>query len=380
MIPRPSHDDSSRFDFAEGVRAYNYRHVVKPLVDDFPNRVAATGGPAPQTKEDAGAYYANDPQFLFACAIQRTMQQLGWMTAIEGIHRDAPHFAAELDEYAGKQEHSRLELTPGLSFPAWYTAFTDGGRDDIHLVPGGYWKDPLVGAVYDRGGAVYRLAWRSGYDARPGALEQFVRSAPAGEYRTVVDLGCSFGGLTRVLRKVFTDAEVIGVDLSESALKYAHYVAETGGQDITYAQRDAAATGYPDDSVDLVTAFLLLHEVPDDVRAAIMAEALRILRPGGHVLFLDIPPYAALSPVEAFFESFDGRANGENHWEEFLSSDFASLLTSVGFSDVVDGPLEFDEPGYWGSSALWRTGDFNPVHRWVTRAIKPVDVPAGARQ
>ena len=42
-----------------------------------------------------------------------------------------------------------------------------------------------------------------------------------------------------------------------------------------------------------------------------------------------------------------------------------------GFTDIVDGPLDFDEPGYWGSSALWRTGEFDPVHRWVTRASKP---------
>lgn len=43
----------------------------------------------------------------------------------------------------------------------------------------------------------------------------------------------------------------------------------------------------------------------------------------------------------------------------------------MGFVDVEEGPLDFDEPGYWGSSALWRTGEFNPVHRWVTRARRP---------
>lgn len=374
MISRPNHDDSSKFDFAEGMRAYNYQHLVKPLLDDFPDRVARTGGTLPGTKEEAGALYSGDPQFMFACAIQRTMQQLGWATAVEGVHRDCGAFARELNRYATLQEHSTLELVPARTLPAWYTSFSDRGRDDIHLVPGGYWGDELVGAIYERGGSVYRLAWRVGYDARPGALEAFAASAPPGDYRRVVDLGCAFGGLTRVLRKVFPDAEVTGVDVSAPALKYAHYLAESSGQDITYSQRDAASTGFDDASFDLVTAFLLLHEVPDSVRADIVAEAFRILRPGGQIMFLDLPPYSALSPAEAYFESFDGRGNGENHWEEFLVSDFCALLRSVGFTEIQDGPLEFDEPGYWGSSALWRTGEFNAVHRWVTRAAKPADL------
>lgn len=381
MIPRPSHEDSSRFDLVEGMRAFNYQCIVKPLLDDYPSRVAervAAGGSEPVTKEEAGELYANDPDYLFACAIQRNLQQLGWASAVDSIHRDGTDFADELARSVNGHQSSLLDLAPDLPLPAWYTWHNRNSRDDIHLVPGGYWGDDLVGPIYERGGSVYRLAWRGGYDARPGALEEFVRGAPAGDYRRVIDLGCSFGGVTRVLRKVFADAEVIGIDLSVPALTYAHYVAERDQQRITYAQRDAVATGYDPDTFDLVTAFLLLHEVPDEIRAAIMTEAFRIMKPGGQLMFLDIPPYSQLSPAEAYFESFDGRGNGENFWESFLSSDFPGLLASVGFENIEQGPLTFDEPGYWGSAALWRTGDFNPVHRWVTRAVKPARLTAAA--
>ena len=88
-------------------------------------------------------------------------------------------------------------------------------------------------------------------------------------------------------------------------------------------------------------------------------------------MFLDIPPYSALTPEQAFFESFDGRGNGENFWEEFLSSDLPATLAAAGFCDITDGPLHFMEEGYWGSAALWRTGAFDEVHRWVTHASKP---------
>src|SRR5690606_41177253 len=62
-----------------------------------------------------------------------------------------------LEEAKSSQEYSTLTLDDSLEFPEWYTEHTYTGRDDIHLVPGGYWQDPLVGEVYDLGGSVYRL-------------------------------------------------------------------------------------------------------------------------------------------------------------------------------------------------------------------------------
>jgi SAM-dependent methyltransferase len=371
MLPPVSHDDSSRFDFCEGVRAYNYQHIVAPLVADYPRRSARAGRAGSLTNDEVAALYTSDPDYLFACALQRTMQQEAWATAIDSVDRGADDALAALKATEHEEKYGRLELAAETGLPEWYTRHTSEGRDDIHLVPGGYWRHELVGPVYERGGAVYRLAWRGGYGGRPDSLAAFLHTAPPGEYRKVLDLGCSFGALTRAARSVFGAAEVVGIDISAPALAYAHYLAETSQQRITYAQRDATATGYEDESFDLVCAFLLLHEVPDDVRAQIVAEAFRILRPGGQLMFLDIPPYRVLSPVQAFFESFDGRGNGENFWESYLASDFPALLRETGFVDVQEHSLEFDDPGYWGSSALWRTGTFDPVHRWVTRAVKP---------
>lgn len=373
LLTQPSQDDASRFDFVEGVRSFTYRRLVGPLLAEYPDRVAehvTVGGAAPVTKEDAAELYTRDPRYLFACGLQRAMQVTGWATAVRSVHDEGDAVAAELQRTRDTRSHSTLELDPDLALPSWYTENDEAGRDDIHLVPGGYWRDELVGAIYERGGSVYRLAWRAGYDARPGALEHFVRGAPP-DAVDILDVGCAFGGLTRVLRAGRPEARVTGIDLSTAALTYAHHLAETGGQRITYAQRDATATGYEAETFDLVCGFLLLHEVPDDVRAAIVAEALRLLRPGGTLMFLDIPPYAALDPAQAWFESFDVRGNGEKYWEQFLASDFPGLLESTGFVDVADGPLDFPDAGYWGSSALWRTGEFDPVNRWVTTARKP---------
>lgn len=364
-----SHDQASRLDFVEGVRRHNYATHVRELIDSYPERVGAAGSP-PSTWRDVGRLYDRDPAYLLTCGIQRCMQEIAWNTAAESVADNATKLAAELDQSTAEVKYGTLELDPGAELPEWYTEHSDTGRDDIHLVPQGYWGNSLVGALYELGGAVYRLAWRAGYDARPGALEHFVAKMPR-DARLVLDLGCAFGGLTRVLARGLPEARVIGLDLSEAALRYAHRISEQAGVAVHFRQCDVERTGYDNDSVDVVTAFLLMHEVPTPVRVRILAEAFRVLRPGGRLMILDIPPYSALSPVEGWFESFDDRGNGENFWTSYLDSDFPEVLEGIGFTDIADGPLDFDDPDYWGSAALWRTGEFNPVHRWVTTATKP---------
>jgi len=111
--------------------------------------------------------------------------------------------------------------------------------------------------------------------------------------------------------------------------------------------------------------------VTSEVLDQILAEAYRVLRPGGHIRFLDVPPFSALEPETAFLQSFDNDGNGEKFWNAFLSSDFKAALERAGFIDPGDGALDYDDPTYWGSAALMRTGEFRAEHRWVTQANKP---------
>ena len=50
---------------------------------------------------------------------------------------------------------------------------------------------------------------------------------------------------------------------------------------ITFQHAAAESTGLPGSSQDLVSACLLFHELPASAAAQVMAEAFRILRPGG---------------------------------------------------------------------------------------------------
>lgn len=376
-LPAPTQEVSARFDFLEGLRRYNYAVHVAGVLDEYEQNTAAletSGVGKPSTMEEAGDLIADTPLYQFAACIQRQAQQLGWAAAGESLQGHTEFIQRQIDTLPAEPV-GRLLLDPELDLPKYYTHCDDEGLDDIHLVAGGYWGDPLVGAVYERGGALYRLAWRVGYaGTAPGALKAFASAAPGGDYRRILDMGCSFGGLTMAFREVYPDAEeVVGIDLSAAALRWAHLTAEERGLPIAFEQRDATNTGFPSENFDLLTGFLLLHELTPDALDAIMAESFKILRPGGHVRFLDVPPYEVLSPEVAFLQSFDCRGNGETYWDGFLSRDFKALLSEIGFVQVSAGPLDYAEPDYWGTAALMRDGKFRPENRWVTEAFKPTD-------
>lgn len=374
-LPAPTQEQAAHFDYLEGLRRRNYTVNVAGILEEY-EREAATleqaGARRPATMGEAGAVIAPSTLYQFAAATQHQAQKMGWAAARRSLEAHSERLAGLLEDMPA-EPIGRLVLDPALELPEYYTEHDREGLDDIHLVPGGYWGDPLVGPVYERGGALYRMAWRTGYTGSPpGALLAFASGAPSGEYRRILDVGCSFGGLTMAMRQAHPDAtEVVGIDISAAALRWAHLTAEERGLAVSFEQRDATATGYPDGSFDLVVGFLLLHELGTETLDVVMAEVHRLLRPGGHVRFLDMPPFAELEPERAFLQSYDCEGNGEAFWTEFLSRDFKALLRETGFVNVSDGPLDYDEPSFWGTAALLRTGEFRPENRWVSEADKP---------
>jgi len=68
---------------------------------------------------------------------------------------------------------------------------------------------------------------------------------------------------------------------------------------VSLVQRDAADLGFADASYQRVVLFFLLHEVPEDVRRRTLAEALRVLEPGGRLVIVDYHRPVAWHPLRA---------------------------------------------------------------------------------
>jgi demethylmenaquinone methyltransferase/2-methoxy-6-polyprenyl-1,4-benzoquinol methylase len=105
---------------------------------------------------------------------------------------------------------------------------------------------------------------------------------PPADGMSVLEVGCGTG--TNLDRYQRAGCRVFGVDLSPSMLAIAR--AKLGDRAELWLG-DAADMPYQDGSFDLVTALLTLHEMPSDVRAAVMAEMVRVVAPEGRLLLID---------------------------------------------------------------------------------------------
>jgi SAM-dependent methyltransferase len=108
---------------------------------------------------------------------------------------------------------------------------------------------------------------------------EWVCSQAAGD---VLEIGIGTG---RNLPHYRADVSLIGIELSPAMLEIARARARELGREVDLRVGDAQALGFPDDSFDAVVCTLSLCTIPDD-RAAV-AEARRVLRPGGRFLLLE---------------------------------------------------------------------------------------------
>jgi len=106
-------------------------------------------------------------------------------------------------------------------------------------------------------------------------LERLV--APSG--KDVVDVGCGGGALVRALSDC--GARVTGMEISESQM--ADAIAHDDGRGARFVVGRAERMPLEDASVDIVVFMRSFHHVPASDLGAALAEARRVIRPGGAV-------------------------------------------------------------------------------------------------
>ena len=103
----------------------------------------------------------------------------------------------------------------------------------------------------------------------------------------ILDVGCGAGMSTTALQDVYPEAQMTGLDLSDYFLAIATY--RTSQQNIQWLHRPAEETQLPDQSFDLVSICLVVHELPQAATHKILQEARRLLCPG-YLAIMDMNP------------------------------------------------------------------------------------------
>jgi SAM-dependent methyltransferase len=227
-----------------------------------------------------------------------------------------------------------LELDPALELPRYYSEL------DVHQHPGGVWSDPIAGAVYEMGARSTTPLLTKHKDLHQRLVDAILAR---GNPKRVLDIGCGFGKTTKPLYETARVAEVIGVDLSAPCLKLAAQdAAKAQARNVRFVQRDAAKTGLPDGSVDVVTSTMLLHELPPAHVRATLAEAHRVLAPGGLMIHLDfLPPD---DEFLAWLHFGHSKRNNEPYMTTLAAMDVGGAVTSAGFRDLEIADFE-EAPG-----------------------------------
>ena len=135
----------------------------------------------------------------------------------------------------------------------------------------------------------------------------------------VADLGCGTGAITQSIAP-FVD-KVIAVDESTAMLSAARKRLH-GFDNIDVRNGRLEALPLADDEVDVALLFLVLHYVSDPAR--VVAEAARVLRPGGRLLVLDMMPH----------DRQDLRHSLGHLWQGFASATVADWMRAAGMVGV----------------------------------------------
>jgi len=158
-----------------------------------------------------------------------------------------------------------------------------------------YWwayTHPNAVKVFERQWLVNLILWGNFTKLRDLALNDM--GTPI--HGQVLQVACVYGNFTEhVLRRLASDAHLNVIDVAPVQIANLHD--KLGHQpQLSVFQQDSSALQFADASQDTVVVFFLLHEQPLEVRRKTVAEALRVTKPGGKLVFVDYHQPRASNP------------------------------------------------------------------------------------
>ena len=147
---------------------------------------------------------------------------------------------------------------------------------------------------------------------------------------TVLDLG-SGGGIDVLLsaRRVGASGKVYGLDMTDEMLDLARSNQRKAGvTNVEFLKGDIQAIPLPSGSVDVVISNCVINLAPD--KSQVLAEAFRVLKPGGRFAVSDVIVRGEVSPaLRRDMELWVGCIGGA-----LDETDYKDRLAAAGFEDV----------------------------------------------
>lgn len=342
----PNADLAGQMDFHAGFLAWTMGDFDKRSTKRLHAIVAEKGF---DPKEDVDLMpllddFRSDPTMAMRMRTWLSNQHLMLGGLEQSLGKESERYFAEMEAAEAKYP-GRIELNPKMHMPAY-------AKHEIHLQKGGYVGNPLAGYVnYHYGNILYEALF--GSNIQEQRIAQMAAAVPLpddGKIERALDMGTGTGRLAYGLKRRFPSAEVTGIDIAGPMVRFSHKRAVDLGLDCFFAQRPAEATGFPDNHFDVIASNILHHEVDAATTDKIVAEAFRILRPGGVFYPIDhaTGEQAPKKTASSRYWAINDRAINNEVWrDDFESRDFAELNRKAGF--IVDESLR---PAVWGTGSI----------------------------
>ncbi|MHA7901346.1 MAG: class I SAM-dependent methyltransferase [Henriciella sp.] len=207
-------------------------------------------------------------------------------------------------------------------FPTYY-------RQNFHYQTDG-WLSEDSAEIYDH--QVEALFTGAADAMRRAALAELVRELQGHDQRDtqVLDLACGTGRFMGQIMRAMPKLQLTGLDLSppyaEAARKNVRH-----WRHVDVVEGQAEALPFEDEQFDHLISIYLFHELPPRVRPKVIAEAARVLKPGGTFIIADSLQFGDNQGVDGFLEYFPEGFH-EPYYKGYLSWAFDPHMNKVGFT------------------------------------------------